>query len=365
MRILALMPVYQLLVKKNLGGKVDLSRDILRAWENHDVYMLDWKNSLQNSVLNYERYYILSSDRFEFFTFSGLISFFVFFLNPFNSFSFLNPISSFRLSLDLNMIKRHILNVSPNVIFSVFSNSTFNNLVPILKKKYPSVKIILAFHHGVSPLNKKNYDLIINLQPGIMMSHRNLRVITPFIPTDIKPSINEISENRKYITFIGQLVPRKNLEILIKAFLLIKKDFELVVIGVGPLLNELKGNYNDSRIQFLGDCSNFEKIRILRKSICFVMPSTVEGFGIVYLEALSQGVPIIGYHKSIEFIKSLLGDVFVGQSFFSSESGPNDLAELIIKLASIEFDRLKLSQKTFDVFSEDKFLKAYNDILFN
>jgi glycosyltransferase involved in cell wall biosynthesis len=80
-------------------------------------------------------------------------------------------------------------------------------------------------------------------------------------------------------------------------------DLHYVVIGDGnfrPRLEDLARSLGVAhRTHFVGSVSDAEVARYLDSSEAFVMPSRVEGFGFVFLEALSRGLPVIaGIHDA-------------------------------------------------------------------
>lgn len=105
-------------------------------------------------------------------------------------------------------------------------------------------------------------------------------------------------KNRKLsITMVSRLDYIKDHETLIKAFLKINNDqWELKLVGDGEkkdflkdLVNKLNGNKN---IKFLG--SRNDVLKILSNTDIFAFSTTFkEGFGIVLVEALSLGIPIV------------------------------------------------------------------------
>lgn len=93
------------------------------------------------------------------------------------------------------------------------------------------------------------------------------------------------------VTFIGSLVKQKGVDVLLEAFDDVP-DAKLVIIGdgeEGPSLRKLAKGRED--IYFLGYredlASVFEKTGVL------VLPSRQEGFGLVLLEAMKAGVPVV------------------------------------------------------------------------
>lgn len=99
---------------------------------------------------------------------------------------------------------------------------------------------------------------------------------------------------------IGRLVVRKAVDQLIdmvKRLSMLKA--RLLVIGAGPLELKLRQQCAalgvESHVRFLGQIDEREKFRVLRASDIFVSTSQHEGFGLVFLEAMACGLPVISY----------------------------------------------------------------------
>lgn len=105
---------------------------------------------------------------------------------------------------------------------------------------------------------------------------------------------------------ISRLEPRKGIDKIIKILPRLKKDFPDIaykIAGNGQDMERLKKLANtcqiSEQVEFLGFVSQEEKERLYQNAALFVMPvrivgNSVEGFGIVYVEAAAYGVPAIG-----------------------------------------------------------------------
>jgi teichuronic acid biosynthesis glycosyltransferase TuaC len=100
---------------------------------------------------------------------------------------------------------------------------------------------------------------------------------------------------------VGNLIPTKGHELLVRAVATLAKEFPsltLEIIGEGPLrekLQNLAGSLGIAdKIQFLGRQSRQQVAAAMQRCVIFVLPSRYEGLGCVYLEAMSTGKPIIG-----------------------------------------------------------------------
>ena len=99
------------------------------------------------------------------------------------------------------------------------------------------------------------------------------------------------------IITVGSLTPNKNIDVVIKAYKIVKEKFpkvKLTIIGSGPDLDKLKNAATDLHIDFLGHVSNSKVHDNLAKNLIFILPSSPEGFGIVYAEAMYNKCITIG-----------------------------------------------------------------------
>lgn len=129
--------------------------------------------------------------------------------------------------------------------------------------------------------------------------------------------------------FVGRLVAEKNLDMLIDAFSQLQcKNKRLVLVGNGDqrcnLENKVKRLSLIRNVIFVGESNTPEKY--YRESNYFVIPSSYESFGQVVIEALSSGIPVIGFStiegKTLTAIDELVVDGETGFicKEFSSDS---------------------------------------------
>lgn len=116
-----------------------------------------------------------------------------------------------------------------------------------------------------------------------------------------------------YILTVGALKPRKGYYISIPAFKIIAEEFpdlKYVIIGhqgMTPHYDYLKNLVDElelkDRVIFLEKISDNDLLKYYNSAELFLMtsitePDTVEGFGMVYLEAGACGIPVIGAYNS-------------------------------------------------------------------
>ena len=108
----------------------------------------------------------------------------------------------------------------------------------------------------------------------------------------------DLSNENVLIISIGRLIKRKGLQYLIQALGKLKvENIELLIIGDGPERDNLvklsKKEGISHIVNFLGPVWGEKKYQYLSISDLFVLPTLHEGFGIVFLEAMHCGLPII------------------------------------------------------------------------
>ena len=104
------------------------------------------------------------------------------------------------------------------------------------------------------------------------------------------------------ILFVGNVIPRKGLHVLLKALApLAGHDWRLLVAGslddapayVRAIARQLSRSGLTSRVTLLGRVSDRALTGLFRDSHLLAVPSFHEGYGIVYIEAMGSGLPVI------------------------------------------------------------------------
>ena len=98
---------------------------------------------------------------------------------------------------------------------------------------------------------------------------------------------------RPTVLFIGRHEPRKGLEVLLDAWAGIDRDARLQVVGVGPQTEELRRR-DVTGVEWFGTVTDTLRNELLRGATVFCAPSLRgESFGVVLLEAMAAGAPIV------------------------------------------------------------------------
>lgn len=133
------------------------------------------------------------------------------------------------------------------------------------------------------------------------------KVINNGVDVDInlkEDRLNELREEykgKRIILSVGNLLKPKGNDLTIKAFAKLSSKYDdiiLLIIGKGEEyknLKELCEKYNISdKVKFLNQLPHEEVLHYMEICYMFVLPSWREGFGIVYIEAMSRGKCVIG-----------------------------------------------------------------------
>ena len=142
-------------------------------------------------------------------------------------------------------------------------------------------------------------------------------------------------DNEKIILFMGRLVYEKGVQHLISAMPKILSgyhDAKLVIAGKGGMTDELKAQVNSmgisNKVYFTGYMDSKQVCKMYKCADVSVFPSTYEPFGIVALEAMLSGTPVV-----VSDIGGLNEIVTHGENGMKSYAGnPNSIADSILAL---------------------------------
>lgn len=164
------------------------------------------------------------------------------------------------------------------------------------------------------------------------------------------PDANEAERKfrRPTVTYVGRMVGKKGIHVLIKAIPKVLRDFpeaHFLFVGGGNIIpyEEImkKDGISEENYSFLGQVGYYQRPRILREATVFVNPSFFENCSISILEAMSSGSAVVAHNTggNPEIIESGRNGLLV--PVFDHEK----LAESILSLLEDEDFNRKLGQE--------------------
>ncbi len=179
--------------------------------------------------------------------------------------------------------------------------ATFHSVVP---ENYPLLKIFAPWLRGYL----KNLDSYIAVSQAVIPSmgpyfpEANWRVISNGIDTDFfTPSKYDgdlVDQNKQTILFLGRFDPRNGLGDMIHAFIEIRQtrdNVRLVILGDGPLHSYYKKMVPDDLsddVIFVGRVNQLRPAYLASADL-LCTPCKLASFGMVLLEAMSCGLPVV------------------------------------------------------------------------
>ena len=203
--------------------------------------------------------------------------------------------------------------------------------------------------HTVSEASKR--DL---LQVG---THSRIVVVPNGIDIGNYAGHGGIQTNPRQALFIGRLVFYKNLEVVFNAFANVIQripDAKLIIVGDGPMRTtweRMTYHLNlQEHIHFCGQVSHQDKLRLLEQSAFVLLPSMVEGFGIVVLEAFACKKPVLA--SKIEALEELVSEGIDG--YLADPNSEKEWAEGMLKLFTEQERTQKMGMR-----GQEKLIKHY------
>ena len=187
---------------------------------------------------------------------------------------------------------------------------------------------------------------------------------------NVKPIATDIviepkSKKDKIILFVGRCFFRKGGSLVVKAFKLLRKNYSsnIKLVIAGPKSWPLREKIPEEII-FLGDASWKTLRKYYMTADVFCMPSYFEGFGIVFAESLSHGIPCIG--RNIQAMPEIITPGVNG--YLLNNEDEEELAMLLVKV--LEDDEMKnrvekMSESYKEYYSWDRIAEDMIEVIKN
>lgn len=206
--------------------------------------------------------------------------------------------------------------------------------IPHLKKAYSLCKKLIIVSES--------------MKSGLLELFPELKMKTVVIPNMINGEYFKMPDHpRKTDPFVflsaGRLAAVKGLDVLISAVKeLVKKTDHKVflrIAGRGEMREQLeqqvRSNGLSDNVTFLGRISRHDMVKEMQEANCFVLPSSYEAFGVVLIEAMSTGLPVIATRSGGP--ENIIEN---GCGYLVDPGSPSDLAGAMLKMI-IDYNSLK------------------------
>jgi glycosyltransferase involved in cell wall biosynthesis len=185
----------------------------------------------------------------------------------------------------------------------------------------------------------------------------------------IRNGIKEIFESTdesKNLLFVGRLTEVKDPLLLIdifNEFLKIRKDFKLIIVGDGPLKEQVLKRIDEYKINdYVGFQGFVERIRmkdIYRKAFLTLITSRSEGFPTILFESFSSGVPVVSF--DVGGVREVVKDYKTG--FIVEKRDKQEFVKKLVEAVEYRWDREYLrnfsSNFTWEKISKEILEKVY------
>jgi GalNAc-alpha-(1->4)-GalNAc-alpha-(1->3)-diNAcBac-PP-undecaprenol alpha-1,4-N-acetyl-D-galactosaminyltransferase len=182
-------------------------------------------------------------------------------------------------------------------------------------------------------------------------------VITPNWVKQHNQKTNQKRSEFVRVLYLGRISYQKNLDVLVSAFSKLPSDFKLTIAGSGPDKASLMKKVeilNLNRVEFKEPTNGVEELFNNTDFLC--LPSRWEGFPNVVAEALSFGIPCIGFALCSGFTELVID----GTSGVIAEGmdDPESLKRALIRASKLEYDSDQI-KKTVSQFTYGNYIDKW------
>lgn len=118
----------------------------------------------------------------------------------------------------------------------------------------------------------------------------DVRRLAQLVPLD-----DGVTDEPFSFLFVGRLIETKGVSLLVEAFETVAPatGAQLVIAGEGPLEERLTRQAKGKAVRIEGFVTQEQLLDLLARADCLVLPSTYEPFGVVVMEAMASGLPVV------------------------------------------------------------------------
>ena len=190
---------------------------------------------------------------------------------------------------------------------------------------------------AVSDATRRDVTLRLRIPPERI--HVVAEAVDPAFAADVNAADREAARSRiavpgRYVIYVGQFDPRKNMDALFAAFARAATGddaLRLVIVGtlgkLAPLMRAALGRsrVDPGKVVITGSVDDRTLAALYAGAECLLHPAHFEGFGLTALEALACGTPVVAYRAGA------VAEV-VGDAGLLVEPGPDTLGDALVRL---------------------------------
>jgi len=167
-------------------------------------------------------------------------------------------------------------------------------LMPITRKIWrESARVVALSTDLAQSASESDSSVRIDIVPNGIESE--MFVYEPTIREKAKSTAHA---ERVELICVARLIERKGVQHLLHAVKQMNESIFLTIVGEGNFMGELQVLAAEldltSKVKFYGYCPREKLVTLYNNSDVFVLPSMAESFGMVFVEAMSCGLPVIG-----------------------------------------------------------------------
>ncbi len=150
----------------------------------------------------------------------------------------------------------------------------------------------------------------------------------------------------KFILYVGNAYPHKNLAILLQALHSMKTKHLVIVASMTPYLTKLMHNLDPKtrkRVHILSSITDQELGYLYKHASALIAPSLMEGFGLPGLEALVMGTPVVASDIPV------FREVYGSSATYFDPSSAKDLVRAVGERSSLPFSY----SRTWEIVASD------------
>lgn len=208
-------------------------------------------------------------------------------------------------------LRRQLLRLAPDVVISFLTRT---NILSLLAAKGTGIPVVVSERNNSElqtcgaawgwmrkQLYPTSFGLVTMTNGAMDLFPRRQRPRSWVIPNEANLPVDlHLRRGQRILAAVGRLVPQKGFDLLLEAFARIARahpDWTLVIWGEGPERAALERQRCalalDSRVQFPGVSER--PGGWIETADAFVLSSRYEGWGIVLVEAMAAGLPVVSF----------------------------------------------------------------------